>query len=338
MHGNLSFLGRPVGALGQGEAESLGRLGRILVDASGQIVHWRGALVGVLLQMGRSVVGFAEALDLHWRVARLFIRRFLRLGRRAVRHLGLLVRTGALLGRSRIAGVLQGGGSLSCFLLLVLLPLVDLLKDAVFVDFAQLSVEGSCLLGVGHDDLIKNQLSDDVLVDRVLLELKVVVVDRLALDNLVVVGRVIELYEEGMLQHLSGSESLCRIVSEQLREQVMSLRSGLRNQLLPGESLDRLLLFLHVLEVLGASDLRLDSLARHAEHGNQRVQVLLRGVGSDEDPLGEELSDDAANGPHVNRCRVVALVVQVQLGSPVVPRGHILRQVVVLVDLTDLDV
>ena len=118
------------------------------------------------------------------------------------------------------------------------------------MDLAQLSVEGSGLLGVSHDDFIEQEFADDVLVDRVLLELKVVIVHRLAFNNLVVVGWVIKLFEERMLQHLSGSESLCRVVSEQLRQKVMRLRSGLGNKLLPGESLDGLFLFLHVLEVL----------------------------------------------------------------------------------------
>lgn len=84
------------------------------------------------------------------------------------------------------------------------------------MDLTQLPIESTSLLGVGHDDLIEQEFPDDVLVDRVLLELKVVIVDRLTLNNLVIVGWVIQLFEERMLKDLSGSESFSRIVGEQL--------------------------------------------------------------------------------------------------------------------------
>lgn len=59
--------------------------------------------------------------------------------------------------------------------------------------FLELSVELARIRRVSHDDLVEDELLDDVLVDGVLLELEVVVVDWLALDDLVIVLWIVEL-------------------------------------------------------------------------------------------------------------------------------------------------
>ena len=77
--------------------------------------------------------------------------------------------------------------------LLTILPLINLLKDAILVHFLELPVELAGIRRVSHDDLVEDELLDDVLVDGVLLELEVVVVDWLALDDLVIVLWIVEL-------------------------------------------------------------------------------------------------------------------------------------------------
>lgn len=77
--------------------------------------------------------------------------------------------------------------------LLTILPLINLLKDAILVHFLELPVELAGIRGVSHDDLVEDELLDDVLVNGVLLELEVVVVDWLALDDLVIVLWIVEL-------------------------------------------------------------------------------------------------------------------------------------------------
>lgn len=79
-------------------------------------------------------------------------------------------------------------GSRVFFLLLfvAILPLVNLLKNSVFVKFSQFSVKISDFSGVCHDDFVKDEFLDDILVDGVLFELEIVVVNCLSFNNLVI--------------------------------------------------------------------------------------------------------------------------------------------------------
>ena len=77
-------------------------------------------------------------------------------------------------------------------------------EHASLVLLSQLTVDGPGLLRVGHDDLIQDQLSQDILVDRELLEFKVIEVDQLSLLDLVVVLGVVELFKERMLENLES--------------------------------------------------------------------------------------------------------------------------------------
>lgn len=115
-------------------------------------------------------------------------------------------------------------------------------------------------------------------------------------------------------------------------------RRRVGNHLGPLLAFNAALVLLHVLEELGIPDRGLNCLAGHSEHLDQRVEVLLAGVRLNEDFLREELGDDATERPHVNAGAVVRVIVEVQLRCPVVPRRHVLGQIVVLVDLSDLDV
>jgi hypothetical protein len=96
------------------------------------------------------------------------------------------------------------GWLLGLLSLLLVLPLVDDLEHASLVLLSQLTVDGPGLLRVGHDDLVQDQLSQDILVDRELLEFKVIEVDQLSLLDLVVVLGVVELLKERMLENLEG--------------------------------------------------------------------------------------------------------------------------------------
>ena len=134
------------------------------------------------------------------------------------------------------------------------------------MDLTKLPVESPGLLGVGHDDLVDQKLADDVLIDRVLLELKVVVVHWGALNDLIVVLGIVDLLEEGMLQNLSRRKSFSGIVGEELGEKVQRCWRSLGNHLGPGLARNFIRDFLHVLEVFVRSDLLLDCLRGHTHN------------------------------------------------------------------------
>ena len=223
-------------------------------------------------------------------------------------------------------------------LALLILPLVDHLKNSILVGISELPVDLPGFFGVGHDDLVQDEFSDNVLVDGVLLKLKVVVLDRLSLDDLVIVVRIVKLFQEWVLQHLLRADPLRRVVSKQLADQVDGAGRSVWDELTQGLPLDAWLLLDHELQEVLVPDLLLDHWVRKPQHLDEALEVLIGGVGSDEYPLVEELSEDASHGPHVDGRIVVGLKIQVQFRSSVVPGSHILGQVVVFVDVSNLDV
>lgn len=81
----------------------------------------------------------------------------------------------------------------------MVLSLVDDLEHTSLVLLSELTIDGPGLLRVGHDNLVQDQLSQDILVDRELLEFKVIEVNELSLLDLVVILGVVELLKERML-------------------------------------------------------------------------------------------------------------------------------------------
>ena len=121
---------------------------------------------------------------------------------------------------------------LALVLVLLILPFVDHLKNTILVSFSQLAVDLSGFLGVSHDDFIKDELSDNVLVDGVLLELKVVILDRFSFDDLVIILRIVELLKEWMLKHLLCADPVGRIEGKQFADQVDGVWRSVWNQFL----------------------------------------------------------------------------------------------------------
>ena len=89
--------------------------------------------------------------------------------------------------------------------LLAFFSFVILLKHSLRVLQAQLPVFSAGILGVGQDDLVEQHLAQNILVERVLLELKVVVRDGLAFFQ-AFVGWIVDFLEEWMLQALLGCQ------------------------------------------------------------------------------------------------------------------------------------
>lgn len=108
-----------------------------------------------------------------------------------------------------------------------------------------------------------------------------------------------------MLENLLCRQSLLWIVGEELLHQVDGLWWCVWNQLSQGLPLDAWCLLLHVLEVLLTLDLLLDRLIRKSKELDKVLEVLFSGAGANEDLLGEELSDGAAHGPHVDRSIII---------------------------------
>ena len=81
------------------------------------------------------------------------------------------------------------------------------------------------------------------------------------------------------------------------------------------------------------SDGLLNLVRRQPHHLNQKLKILLRLVCLKENFFIKELCDDATNGPHIDSCGVVVLIIQVQFGCTVVTSGHILGKVVLLVNV-----
>ena len=99
-----------------------------------------------------------------------------------------------------------------------------------------------------------------VTVDSILLKLEVIVVNWLALDYLIIIFWIVELFQEWMLQDLLSSEPLLWVISEELLHQVNCLRRCIWKVLCERFPLDCWSLILHVLEEFLASDLFLDCL------------------------------------------------------------------------------
>lgn len=236
--------------------------------------------------------------------------------------------------------LLCGGlGLLFLFVLLgLILALIDELEDTFFVFFSELAVDFSCLLRICHDDLIDDELLDDVLVDGILLELKVVVSDRFALDDLVVVEGIIELLQEWMLEDLLGSEPFLWIVSHELADEINCSGRSSWHKLFPGLSGSLWGDLLHVFEIVLLQNLALDLLRWQAENLNKIFEEFVDCCSPHEDLFVEELGEDAPDGPHVEGGGVVFLIEQIEFRCSVVPGGDIFGQDVVLVDLSDLHV
>jgi len=103
-----------------------------------------------------------------------------------------------------------------CCVLLTILPLIDLLKNAVLVHFLEFSIETASLWGVGHYDFVEDELLNNILIDSVLLKLKVIIIDGLTFNDLVIIIWVEQLFQEWMLENLLCGESLLWVISEQL--------------------------------------------------------------------------------------------------------------------------
>lgn len=122
-------------------------------------------------------------------------------------------------------------------------------------------------------------------------------------------------------------------------DKVKSLRWGGWDQLLQGLSLDVRISLLHVLqEILVSNFIRLNFLTWHSEERDQEFEVLLCGSCFNKNSLVKELGNDATKRPHVDSSCVVGLKIEVELWGSVVPGGHILGQVVVLVNVSTLDI
>lgn len=77
---------------------------------------------------------------------------------------------------------------------------------------SELAVDFSSLLRIGHNNLIDNELLNNILVNGILFELKVIVSYWLTFDDLVIVEGIIELLQEWVLKYLFSSESFLGIV------------------------------------------------------------------------------------------------------------------------------
>ena len=229
---------------------------------------------GLIFLLRRAASGVNFQLHATAHVSFLFFCRFHLLFRTRA-FLGGNISLDVDVGLSSICSLLLLCSGSSSRLLLRLLTLVDLLKDAILVVRSEIPVVVSSLLGVGHNDLVKEELSDDVRVNGVLLELKVVVVHGLALNDLVVVFRIVQLLEEGMLEDLLCRESLLGIIRQKLLHQIDGLLRSIGNEFFPGLSLDLILSLLHVGKVLRVLDLILDVGRWHAKHRDQEVKIVL---------------------------------------------------------------
>lgn len=217
---------------------------------------------------------------------------------------------------------------------MLVFSLVELLEDSVHVFLAQLDVDFSGFLGVGKDYLIQDQLLQDVSIQGELLELKVEELYWFTQGKLLIVYGIEELLEEGVVQNILGGETLIWVVLQELGDQVDGLGGSSGNELLEGFLLNYGLFLNHIVEeVFVANLLFLDLLRWKSHESNDGLQVFMGGTSLDQHLFVEELGDDATKGPHVYGCGIVGLVVEIELWSSVVASGHILCEVVVLVDV-----
>ena len=63
------------------------------------------------------------------------------------------------------------------------------------------------------------------------------------------------------------------------------------------------------------------------------LKILLLSLSFDKNFFVEELSNYAANRPHINRLIIVLFISQIEFGSPVVSGGNIFSEIVVFIDL-----
>ena len=115
---------------------------------------------------------------------------------------------------------------------------------------SELAVDFSSLLRIGHDDLVDYELLDNILINCVLFELKVIVSYRLTFDNLVIVEGIIELLQEWMLEYLFGSKSFLWIVGHKLADEINCTGRSIRHKLLPGLSWSFRGDLLHIFEIV----------------------------------------------------------------------------------------
>ena len=184
-----------------GQVDALEVFGLLLLEALWHRSHWRLALAVAHFRwavvLSRLAVGASNLSNVHGETldparTQVLLRQlgwalnFFRLGSRFTYFDGWwhwLGGTGSLV---VIRGVLGRAGRL-----LTLLPLVDFLEDSVLVQLLELPVDCAGFGRVSHNDFVQDELLDDVLVDCVLLKFEIVVVDRLTLNDLVVVLWVI---------------------------------------------------------------------------------------------------------------------------------------------------
>lgn len=126
--------------------------------------------------------------------------------------------------------------------------------------FLELFVKFARFRAVGHYYLVEDELLDDFLINGVLFKLKVVVVDGLTFDDLVIIFWVIQLFQEWMLEDLLCGEPFLGVESEEFLHQVDCFRWCVWNQLSQALSFDTWCFIFHVLEVLLTPDLLLDFL------------------------------------------------------------------------------
>lgn len=94
----------------------------------------------------------------------------------------------------------------------LILAFINEFEDTFFVFLSELAVDFSSLLRIGHNNLIDNELLNNILVNGILFELKVIVSYWLTFDDLVIVEGIIELLQEWVLKYLFSSESFLGIV------------------------------------------------------------------------------------------------------------------------------
>ena len=71
----------------------------------------------------------------------------------------------------------------------------------------------------------------------------------------------------------------------------------------------------------------------HSHKPKAVLKILLLSLSFDKNFFVEELSNYAANGPHINRLIIVLFISQIEFGSPVVSGGNIFSEIVVFIDL-----
>lgn len=129
------------------------------------------------------------------------------------------------------------------------------------------------------------------------------------------------------------------VVRKELAQKINGYWRSCRDELLQGFLLDFWILLKHVVQEILVADLFiLDRLRRKTKELNDELEVLIGGLGFYENIFGEKFGNHTAQGPHVYGRGVDGLIVEVELWRPVVSGGHVLGEVVILVDSVGHDV